>query len=56
MLTAGVDIGSLTTKALIFDGSEIKDYIILNSGHLLRKQGIKPFLRSWKNAIYLKPI
>ncbi|HUX98826.1 MAG TPA: acyl-CoA dehydratase activase [Candidatus Deferrimicrobium sp.] len=39
MLTAGVDIGSLTTKALIIDGSKIKDYIILKSGHLFEEAG-----------------
>ena len=43
MLTAGVDIGSLTTKALILDGSEIKDYIILNSGHLFEEAGNQAF-------------
>lgn len=39
MLTAGIDIGSLTTKALIFDGTEIKGYIILSSGHLYEEAG-----------------
>jgi predicted CoA-substrate-specific enzyme activase len=39
LLTAGVDIGSLTTKALIFDGKDIKDYIILKSGYLFEEAG-----------------
>ena len=43
MFSAGIDIGSLTTKALIFDGTEIKDYIILNSGHLFEEAGNQAF-------------
>jgi predicted CoA-substrate-specific enzyme activase len=39
MFTAGIDIGSLTTKALIFDGTQIKGYIILKSGHLFEEAG-----------------
>ena len=39
MLTAGIDIGSLTTKALIMDGNEIKGYVIYSSGHLYEEAG-----------------
>jgi predicted CoA-substrate-specific enzyme activase len=39
MLTAGIDIGSLTTKALIIDGNNIKDYVVLKSGHLYDEAG-----------------
>ncbi|NVM54342.1 MAG: 2-hydroxyglutaryl-CoA dehydratase [Candidatus Helarchaeota archaeon] len=43
MLTAGIDIGSLTTKSLILDGIEIKGYIILSSGHLYEEAGIQAY-------------
>ncbi|MHA1276718.1 MAG: acyl-CoA dehydratase activase [Candidatus Helarchaeota archaeon] len=39
MLTAGIDIGSLTTKALVMNGAEIKGYIVLKSGHLYDEAG-----------------
>ncbi len=39
MLTAGIDIGSLTTKALIIDEDKIKGYVILKSGHLFEEAG-----------------
>ncbi len=44
MLTAGVDIGSLTTKALIIDGTEIKGYVIYSSGHLYEEAGNQAFV------------
>ena len=42
-LFAGVDIGSLTTKALIMEGTAIKGYIILKSGHLYEEAGIQAY-------------
>lgn len=43
MLTAGVDIGSLTTKALIVDDSKPLGYIVLKSGHLYEEAGIQAY-------------
>ncbi|MHA1264403.1 MAG: acyl-CoA dehydratase activase [Candidatus Helarchaeota archaeon] len=43
MLTAGIDIGSLTTKALIMDDSNVLGYIVLKSGHLYEEAGIQAF-------------
>ncbi len=43
LITAGVDIGSLTTKALVMEGTTIKGYIILKSGHLYEEAGIQAY-------------
>lgn len=50
MYFCGIDIGSLTTKALIFDGSEIKGYYILSSGHLYEEAGIKAYNTCLENC------